>query len=47
MTPAEIAYVDKLPLHGTGKIDNMAVTRLIKERFAVAPAAQPVAAAGA
>jgi acyl-[acyl-carrier-protein]-phospholipid O-acyltransferase/long-chain-fatty-acid--[acyl-carrier-protein] ligase len=47
MTPAEIAYVEKLPLLGTGKIDNMAVTRLIKERFAVAPAAQPVAAAGA
>src|SRR5262245_41085222 len=47
MTPAEIAYVEKLPLLGTGKIDNMAVTRLIKERFAAAPAAQPVAAAGA
>jgi acyl-[acyl-carrier-protein]-phospholipid O-acyltransferase / long-chain-fatty-acid--[acyl-carrier-protein] ligase len=51
MTPAEIAYVEKLPLLGTGKIDNMAVTRLIKERFAAATAAQavaqPVAAAGA
>jgi acyl-[acyl-carrier-protein]-phospholipid O-acyltransferase/long-chain-fatty-acid--[acyl-carrier-protein] ligase len=46
MTPAEIAYEEKLPLLGTGKIDNMAVTRLIKERFAAAPAAQPVAAAG-
>jgi acyl-[acyl-carrier-protein]-phospholipid O-acyltransferase/long-chain-fatty-acid--[acyl-carrier-protein] ligase len=46
MTPAEIVYVEKLPLLGTGKIDNMAVTRLIKERFAAAPAAQPVAAAG-
>src|SRR6186997_3571627 len=46
MTPAEIAYVEKLPLLGTGKIDNMAVTRLIKERFAVAPVAQ-AAAAGA
>jgi acyl-[acyl-carrier-protein]-phospholipid O-acyltransferase/long-chain-fatty-acid--[acyl-carrier-protein] ligase len=46
MTPAEIVHMEKLPLLGTGKIDNMAVTRLVKERFAAAPA-QPVAAAGA
>ena len=45
MTPAEIVYLEKLPLLGTGKIDNMAVTRLVKERFAAAHAAQ--AAAGA
>ena len=47
MTPAEVVYVEKLPLLGTGKIDNMAVTRLIKERFAASPPTQPVAAAGA
>jgi acyl-[acyl-carrier-protein]-phospholipid O-acyltransferase/long-chain-fatty-acid--[acyl-carrier-protein] ligase len=46
LTPAEIVHLEKLPLLGTGKIDNMAVTRLIKERFAAVPA-QPVAAAGA
>jgi acyl-[acyl-carrier-protein]-phospholipid O-acyltransferase/long-chain-fatty-acid--[acyl-carrier-protein] ligase len=45
MVPAEIVYMEKLPLLGTGKIDNMAVTKLVKERFAAAPAAQ--AAAGA
>ena len=45
MAPAEIVTMEKLPLLGTGKIDNMAVTRLVKERFAAAPAAQ--AAAGA
>jgi hypothetical protein len=28
-----------MPLLGTGKVDNMAVTKLIKERFAAAPAA--------
>ena len=31
--PAEIVYMEKLPLLGTGKIDNMAVTKLIKERL--------------
>ena len=40
MTPAEIVIMEKLPLLGTGKIDNMAVTRLVKERFAAAPAPQ-------
>jgi acyl-[acyl-carrier-protein]-phospholipid O-acyltransferase/long-chain-fatty-acid--[acyl-carrier-protein] ligase len=39
MTPAEIVYLEKVPVLGTGKIDNMAVTRLVKERFAAAPAA--------
>jgi acyl-[acyl-carrier-protein]-phospholipid O-acyltransferase/long-chain-fatty-acid--[acyl-carrier-protein] ligase len=47
MAPAEIITMEKLPLLGTGKIDNMAVTRLVKERFAAAPPVQPVAAAGA
>jgi acyl-[acyl-carrier-protein]-phospholipid O-acyltransferase/long-chain-fatty-acid--[acyl-carrier-protein] ligase len=40
MVPAEIVYVEKLPLLGTGKIDNVSVTKLIKERFAAAPAPQ-------
>ena len=41
MVPAEIVYMEKMPLLGTGKIDNMAVTKLVKERFAAAPVAQP------
>jgi acyl-[acyl-carrier-protein]-phospholipid O-acyltransferase/long-chain-fatty-acid--[acyl-carrier-protein] ligase len=44
MTPAEIIYMEKLPLLGTGKVDNMAVARLVKERFAAARAPQPAAA---
>jgi acyl-[acyl-carrier-protein]-phospholipid O-acyltransferase/long-chain-fatty-acid--[acyl-carrier-protein] ligase len=40
MVPAEIVYMEKLPLLGTGKIDNVSVTKLIKERFAAAPAPQ-------
>ena len=47
MVPAEIVYLEKMPLLGTGKVDNMAVTKFIKERFAAATAPQPVAAAGA
>jgi len=39
MVPAEIIYMEKMPLLGTGKIDNMAVTKLVKERVAAAPAA--------
>jgi acyl-[acyl-carrier-protein]-phospholipid O-acyltransferase/long-chain-fatty-acid--[acyl-carrier-protein] ligase len=38
--PAEIIYMEKLPLLGSGKIDNVAVTRLVKERFATVPAPQ-------
>jgi acyl-[acyl-carrier-protein]-phospholipid O-acyltransferase/long-chain-fatty-acid--[acyl-carrier-protein] ligase len=38
MMPAEVVAVEKLPVLGTGKIDNVAVTKLIKERFAAAPA---------
>ena len=45
MTPAEVVVMEKLPLLGTGKIDNMAVTKLVKERFAATPAAQPVVVA--
>jgi hypothetical protein len=32
-----------MPMLGTGKIDNMAVTKLVKERVAATP---PAAAAG-
>ena len=45
MTPAEVIYMEKLPLLGTGKIDNMAVTKLVKQMAAAKPA--PQAAAGA
>jgi acyl-[acyl-carrier-protein]-phospholipid O-acyltransferase/long-chain-fatty-acid--[acyl-carrier-protein] ligase len=51
MVPAEIITMEKMPLLGTGKVDNMAVTKLVKERVAAqqAAAAEPVpqAAAGA
>jgi len=40
MVPAEIVYMEKLPLLGTGKVDNMAVSRLVRERFAPPAAAQ-------
>jgi acyl-[acyl-carrier-protein]-phospholipid O-acyltransferase/long-chain-fatty-acid--[acyl-carrier-protein] ligase len=43
MVPAEIVYMEKLPLLGSGKVDNIAVTRLVKERFAAAPQAAVVA----
>lgn len=42
MMPSEVVYMEKLPLLGSGKIDNMTLTKLMKER-AAAPA--PVAAA--
>jgi acyl-[acyl-carrier-protein]-phospholipid O-acyltransferase/long-chain-fatty-acid--[acyl-carrier-protein] ligase len=38
MMPSEVVPVEKLPVLGTGKIDNVSVTKLIKERFAAAPA---------
>jgi acyl-[acyl-carrier-protein]-phospholipid O-acyltransferase / long-chain-fatty-acid--[acyl-carrier-protein] ligase len=47
MTPSEVVYMEKLPMLGTGKIDNMAVTKLIKEMAAAKPAPVPQAAAGA
>lgn len=45
MVPAEIVHMEKLPVLGSGKVDNMAVTKLVKERFAAqsAPAAAVVA----
>jgi acyl-[acyl-carrier-protein]-phospholipid O-acyltransferase/long-chain-fatty-acid--[acyl-carrier-protein] ligase len=39
MVPAEIVYLEKMPLLGTGKIDNVGVTKWVKERFAAQPAA--------
>jgi acyl-[acyl-carrier-protein]-phospholipid O-acyltransferase/long-chain-fatty-acid--[acyl-carrier-protein] ligase len=44
MIPAEVLYLDKVPVLGTGKIDNVSVAKLVKERFAAAP--QQAAAAG-
>jgi acyl-[acyl-carrier-protein]-phospholipid O-acyltransferase/long-chain-fatty-acid--[acyl-carrier-protein] ligase len=41
MVPAEVIYMEKLPLLGTGKTDNMAVSKLVKERFAAAPTPAP------
>ena len=38
MTPSEVVFMEKLPMLGTGKIDNMAVTKLIKEMAAAKPA---------
>ncbi len=32
MVPAEVVFVDKLPALGTGKIDNIALTRFVRER---------------
>jgi len=46
MIPAEVVVVDKVPVLGTGKIDMVGVTLLVRERFAAAqPAAEPMAAA--
>jgi acyl-[acyl-carrier-protein]-phospholipid O-acyltransferase/long-chain-fatty-acid--[acyl-carrier-protein] ligase len=44
MTPAEIVVMEKLPLLGTGKIDNMAITKLVKELAAPKPAQPAVVA---
>ena len=43
MMPAEVLVVDKLPLLGSGKVDNVAVTKLVHER--VAAQAKPAAVA--
>jgi acyl-[acyl-carrier-protein]-phospholipid O-acyltransferase/long-chain-fatty-acid--[acyl-carrier-protein] ligase len=39
MVPAEVVYLEKLPVLGTGKIDMVGVAKLVKERAAAAPAA--------
>ena len=44
MTPSEIVYMEKLPLLGAGKIDNMAVAKLVKEMAAAKPAQPAVVA---
>ena len=44
MTPAEIVVIEKLPLLGAGKIDNMAVARLVKDMAAAKPAQPAVVA---
>jgi acyl-[acyl-carrier-protein]-phospholipid O-acyltransferase/long-chain-fatty-acid--[acyl-carrier-protein] ligase len=44
MTPSEVVVMEKLPMLGTGKIDNMAVTKLVKEMAAAKPAQPAVVA---
>ncbi|TMI99601.1 MAG: acyl-[ACP]--phospholipid O-acyltransferase [Alphaproteobacteria bacterium] len=44
MVPAEVVYLDKLPVLGTGKIDMVGVAKLVKERAASAPAEAPAVA---
>ena len=34
MIPAEVMYLDKMPLLGSGKVDNLAVQKLVRERAA-------------
>jgi len=43
MVPAEVVYLDKVPVLGTGKIDMVGVAKLVKERAASAPAEAVVA----
>ncbi len=44
MVPAEVAYLEKLPMLGTGKIDMVGVAKLVRERAASVPAAAVMAA---
>jgi acyl-[acyl-carrier-protein]-phospholipid O-acyltransferase/long-chain-fatty-acid--[acyl-carrier-protein] ligase len=37
MTPAEIVLLENIPVLGSGKVDNVAVTKLVRERAAAAP----------
>jgi acyl-[acyl-carrier-protein]-phospholipid O-acyltransferase / long-chain-fatty-acid--[acyl-carrier-protein] ligase len=37
MLPAEVWVLDKLPVLGTGKVDMMAVGKLVEERLAAKP----------
>jgi acyl-[acyl-carrier-protein]-phospholipid O-acyltransferase/long-chain-fatty-acid--[acyl-carrier-protein] ligase len=39
MVPADIMVVDKLPVLGSGKVDNLAVASLVREHFAAKTAA--------
>jgi acyl-[acyl-carrier-protein]-phospholipid O-acyltransferase/long-chain-fatty-acid--[acyl-carrier-protein] ligase len=39
MIPSEVSVVEKLPLLGSGKVDMMAVAKLVQERLAAQPEA--------
>ena len=39
MVPAEVVYLEKVPVLGTGKIDMVGVAKLGKDRAAAAPVA--------
>jgi acyl-[acyl-carrier-protein]-phospholipid O-acyltransferase / long-chain-fatty-acid--[acyl-carrier-protein] ligase len=41
MVPTEVVVMEKLPLLGSGKIDNVALTNLARERAAAKPAVVP------
>jgi acyl-[acyl-carrier-protein]-phospholipid O-acyltransferase / long-chain-fatty-acid--[acyl-carrier-protein] ligase len=43
MIPAEVVTIEKMPVLGTGKIDMVGVTKLVRERFAAAPSEPAVA----
>jgi len=43
MVPAEVVYLEKLPVLGTGKIDMVGVANLVKERAAIPVQAEAVA----
>jgi acyl-[acyl-carrier-protein]-phospholipid O-acyltransferase/long-chain-fatty-acid--[acyl-carrier-protein] ligase len=43
MMPSEVVVIDKLPLLGSGKIDNVSVTKLVREMAAAKPAPAVVA----
>jgi acyl-[acyl-carrier-protein]-phospholipid O-acyltransferase/long-chain-fatty-acid--[acyl-carrier-protein] ligase len=36
MVPAEVVYLEKVPVLGTGKIDMVGVARLVQERASAA-----------
>jgi len=46
MVPTEVLILEKLPLLGSGKIDNVALTNLVRERYKVEAPALSAAAAG-
>ncbi|MGB9369787.1 MAG: acyl-[ACP]--phospholipid O-acyltransferase [Xanthobacteraceae bacterium] len=43
MVPAEVVYLEKVPVLGTGKIDMVGVAKLVKDRAASAPVGEAVA----
>ncbi len=45
MVPSEVMILDKLPLLGSGKVDLVAVAKLVRERYAVQPPAEAPARA--